>query len=231
MTDRSQQSITIVKNGPLIVRGSIPLSIQTIGVNEEGEAVEWLEGPQYPSRATYSLCRCGRSGKAPFCDGTHAASGFDGTETADRSPIAALSKEYAGPDITLSDAKSFCAVARFCDLHGGVWNQVKLSDDPEIRDVFLQEVWDCPAGRLVAWDKKTGKVIEPSFAPSIVLVGDPDRSCSGPVWVRGGIPVIASDGIAYETRNRVTLCRCGASKNKPFCDGRHLAVHFRVPEP
>jgi hypothetical protein len=119
-------------------------------------------------------------------------------------------------------------MARFCNAHGGVWNQVKLSDDPEIRKVFLQEVWDCPAGRLVAWDKKTGKAIEPHLKPSIVLIEDPQKGCSGPIWVRGGIPIISADGTPYEIRKRVTLCRCGASKNKPFCDTRHLPNRFKA---
>ncbi|UFS63593.1 CDGSH iron-sulfur domain-containing protein [Sulfurimonas sp. HSL-3221] len=229
MTETAQ-SITIVKNGPLIVRGSIPLSVQTIGVNDEGEAVKWIEGKQYPLQAVYSLCRCGQSKKHPFCDGSHAKCGFDGTETAERLPIVELSKTYDGPDIYLTDAKCYCALARFCDPHGGVWNMVKLSDDPEIRPVLLQEVWDCPAGRLVAWDKKTGEAIEPKFEHSIVLIEDPQKHCSGPIWVRGGIPVISADGTPYEIRNRVTLCRCGASHNKPFCDARHLLTHFKATE-
>jgi CDGSH-type Zn-finger protein len=45
--------------------------------------------------------------------------------------------------------------------------------------------------------------------------------------VAGGIPTVAADGFEYEVRNRVTLCRCGASKNKPFCDGTHAAINFR----
>lgn len=49
----------------------------------------------------------------------------------------------------------------------------------------------------------------------------------GPLWVRGGIPVESSDGATYEVRNRVTLCRCGRSSNKPFCDGTHKGVGFR----
>jgi len=224
----AEQSITIVKNGPLIVRGNIPLSVQTIGVNEESEAVKWITSAQFPPEETYSLCRCGKSRNAPFCDGTHRSCGFDGTETADRSPIVELSKTYDGPDIVLTDAKCFCALARFCDPHGGVWNMVKLSDDPQIRAVFLQEVWDCPAGRLIAWDKRTGDAIEPQFEPSIVLIEDPDKGCSGPIWVRGGIPIVSSDGTTYEIRNRVTLCRCGASENKPFCDGRHLPTYFKA---
>ncbi|WP_345990367.1 CDGSH iron-sulfur domain-containing protein [Sulfurimonas sp. HSL1-2] len=224
----TEQSITIVKNGPYIVRGSVPLSVQSIGVNNEGEAVKWIEDKQYPRQAVYSLCRCGRSQKHPFCDGSHAKSGFNGTETAERLPILELSKRYDGPDMYLTDAKCFCALARFCDPHGGVWNQVKMSDDPEIRAVFLQEVWDCPAGRLVAWDKQTGQPVEPHFEPSIVLIEDPKMKCSGPIWVRGGIPVIGADGFPYEIRNRVTLCRCGASSNKPFCDAKHLPIRFKT---
>jgi CDGSH-type Zn-finger protein len=44
--------------------------------------------------------------------------------------------------------------------------------------------------------------------------------------VRGGVPVIGAEGFRYEIRNRVTLCRCGVSQNKPFCDGSHAKVGF-----
>ena len=47
------------------------------------------------------------------------------------------------------------------------------------------------------------------------------------LWLRGGIPGAAADGFEYEVRNRVTLCRCGQSQNKPFCDGTHAAIKFR----
>ena len=80
---KTVQSIEIVKNGPLIVRGSVPLSVQTIGVNNEGESVEWIDGKHFEQLETYRLCRCGKSKKHPFCDGSHAKSGVDGTETAD----------------------------------------------------------------------------------------------------------------------------------------------------
>ncbi len=53
------------------------------------------------------------------------------------------------------------------------------------------------------------------------------RLLHGRLWLRGGIAVVSSDGFAYEVRNRVTLCRCGASDNKPFCDGSHAAIKFR----
>jgi CDGSH-type Zn-finger protein len=49
---------------------------------------------------------------------------------------------------------------------------------------------------------------------------------SGPIWVRGGIEIESAEGHAYQVRNRVTLCRCGKSQNKPFCDGSHVAHGF-----
>jgi CDGSH-type Zn-finger protein len=44
--------------------------------------------------------------------------------------------------------------------------------------------------------------------------------------VKGGVPVESADASVFENRNRVTLCRCGGSKNKPFCDGTHLKDRF-----
>ena len=47
-----------------------------------------------------------------------------------------------------------------------------------------------------------------------------------PLWVRGGVQIVSADGGVYEVRSRVTLCRCGASSNKPFCDGSHASIGF-----
>lgn len=48
----------------------------------------------------------------------------------------------------------------------------------------------------------------------------------GPLYVTGRIPVELADGEPFETRNRMTLCRCGASKSKPLCDGSHTESGF-----
>ena len=61
---------------------------------------------------------------------------------------------------------------------------------------------------------------------SISLVEDPQNKVSGPIALRGGILVESSDGTTYEVRNRQTLCRCGKSQNKPFCDGSHIDEGF-----
>lgn len=220
-------TITVTKDGPYAVTGSPPLSRRTIGSNAAGESVEWVPGETIAAAASYFLCRCGRSSKKPFCDGTHAKIGFDGTETASRQPYASQAKEIDGPTLALTDVESLCAFARFCDRDGKVWNTVSRAESEPARKAFAYQVGQCPSGRLVAWDIASREQIEPSFLPSILLVEDPQEGVSGPVWVRGGIEVIAGDGTPYEIRNRVTLCRCGQSRNKPFCDGSHASVGFR----
>jgi len=212
--------IKVTKDGPYTVSGGIPLSRQTIGINDQGYSTEWLEGEAYPQRETYSLCRCGRSKNKPFCDGTHVKAKFVGTETASREPYLERAKTIHGPAINLTDVQELCAAARFCDRAGGVWRLTHQSDDSEAERIAIEEAGNCPSGRLVVWDKE-GKPIEPSFETSIVVVEDPQEGMSGPIWVRGGVPVESAEGITYEVRNRVALCRCGKSSNKPFCDGSH----------
>jgi CDGSH-type Zn-finger protein len=226
MTKPNGAKITIVENGPYVVEGSLPLAKQHIVINEQGESLGWREGESFPQRDKCSLCRCGQSANKPYCDGSHTRAGFDGTETASRAPFAEQAQTTDGPTLVLDDADSLCASGRFCDPHGQVWNLVQQSDQPRAAQLTIQEAGLCPAGRLVARHRANGVAIEPRFDPSLGLVEDTAEQVSGPIWVRGGVPVVGADGHTYEVRNRVTLCRCGASKNKPFCDGMHRAIRF-----
>jgi CDGSH-type Zn-finger protein len=226
-TKKNKVSVTVSENGPYIVTGDIPLAKQTIVTDAKGGSEAWHEGEQIPHRESYELCRCGASGTKPFCDGTHLKVGFKGTETASRKTYLDQAKVLDGPVLQLTDAESLCAFARFCDPNGRVWNQVEQTDDPHVKELFIRQVNNCPAGRLVAWDKTTGLPIENALPVSIGLIEDPAQKCSGPLWLRGGIQVTSADGFEYEVRNRVTLCRCGASSNKPYCDGTHASIKFK----
>lgn len=217
----SKGKIKVSKNGPYLVSGGIPLSEQIIFIDSAGQSHGWREGKKYPLQENYALCRCGHSQNKPFCDGTHLKVNFDGTETASREPYLEQAKEIDGPGLKLTDAQSLCAAARFCHRAGGIWKLTKQSDKLEAKQTAIEEACDCPSGRLVVWEKD-GEAIEPEFEPSIGLVEDPQAGVMGPIWVRGGIPIESADGTVYEIRNRVTLCRCGKSANKPFCDGSHL---------
>ncbi len=224
---RSGPGVLVSRNGPYLVTGGVPLAKQTILTDREGGSQEWKESDAFPPQENYALCRCGHSNNKPFCDGTHKKIGFDGTETASRQGYREQAKVMEGAALSLTDAKSLCASARFCDPNTTVWRQVKRTDDEAVRTTFVRQVGNCPSGRLAAWERGTGQPIEPRLPVSIGLIEDPAEGVSGPLWLRGGIPVTSADGFKYEVRNRVTLCRCGASKNKPFCDGSHVTVGFR----
>ena len=50
---------------------------------------------------------------------------------------------------------------------------------------------------------------------------------NGPLLLSGNVTVKASSGRSAWQGNKLALCRCGASKNKPFCDGTHNAIQFK----
>jgi len=215
--------IKILRDGPYIVSGNIPLSEKII--IQKNEVNEYKEGRDLPQSDEYALCRCGQSKTAPFCDGSHIKTGFIGTETASKDNYEDRAELLKGPGIDLLDDNR-CAFARFCHKEDGrVWELTLSSDDPKCKEEAIEAACDCPAGRLVALDK-TGKVIEPDYEPSIEIIQDPEKESSAGIFVKGNIPIESSDGQTYEIRNRVALCRCGKSENKPFCDARHCKIKF-----
>jgi len=217
--------ITVTRNGPYLVEGAVPMARQSIGADAQGDSREWQEGESFETQETFALCRCGQSASKPYCDGSHVRVGFDGTETASREAYDVQATEQVGPTVTLADAQPLCAYARFCDVAGQVWNLVE-QEGAEAAELTVREAGLCPSGRLVVRDQQSNADIEPEFTPSIGIVADPAEGLAGPIWVRGGITVTSSDGEPYEVRNRVTLCRCGASANKPFCDASHASIGF-----
>ncbi|MGY1653619.1 CDGSH iron-sulfur domain-containing protein [Geodermatophilus sp. SYSU D01119] len=79
-------TITPYRDGPLIVRGDFRL------VDQDGTEID-------PGRRTVALCRCGKSGIKPFCDGTHKRSGFSAPSAPSRPrPAAAILRERRRPD-------------------------------------------------------------------------------------------------------------------------------------
>ncbi|RJO62909.1 MAG: iron-binding protein [Dehalococcoidia bacterium] len=220
MADGKKPGIKVTKNGPYIVSGAVPLSKQIIVSDAKGDPLEWRTSQQYPAQEIYALCRCGRSKNKPFCDGTHTRVNFDGTETANNTPYLKKAGRIEGPELSLTDCEELCVGAGFCDRDAGTWSLVENSQNPEAKKIAIEEGQDCPSGRLVVWNKQ-GQPQEPEYEPSIGLMEDPETGVVGPILVRGGIPIESAGGMVYEKRNRVTLCRCGRSKNKPFCDGSH----------
>ncbi len=171
------------------------------------------------------LCRCGGSRNKPFCDGTHAKNGFNSARLTDGAADRRVNYRSRNGKITIHDNRSICSHAGYCTDRGyPVW---KLDAEPwidpdaatpkRIRDV----IGLCPSGALsYTWG---GKVYRNRDAqPEIVVFRN------GPYRVRGGVRL--KSGIHWgrgSSREHYTLCRCGGSRNKPFCDGSHWRVGFQ----
>lgn len=216
------EKITIIKNGPYFVCGEIPLEEMIIEQGAEGNV--YRSSKIYPLKSNYMLCRCGKTKTPPYCDGSHSLLGFDGKLTASKEPFNSQAIKIEGKDIILKDVDSLCAYARFCHTKDSdVWSATRRNE----KSAAIKMACECPSGRLVIEDKRTKEDIEPVFEKSIVILQDPSKDCSGPLWVRGKIPIEDEENKRYEVRNRVTLCRCGESLNKPFCDASHISEKFK----
>jgi hypothetical protein len=78
----------------------------------------------------------------------------------------------------------------------------------------------CPTGALHFRRLDGGAQEEPDAETTI------EPRPNGPLFVRGRVRIVDSEGELIRQDTRVALCRCGASKNKPFCDGSHLTIGF-----
>jgi CDGSH-type Zn-finger protein len=220
--------IQVTKNGPYLVLGNIPLYRMIIKCdNNTRIPSEWVWAGKLKSQEKYILCRCGQSNNKPFCDGTHFKINFNGTEEFGNKLFEQMAKQIDGPQLALKDAEILCASARFCHRGGDIWDQIPETDDSKIKENCVRNAFDCPSGRLVVVDKATDKVLEPTMDQAIGAIEDPTIGRDGPLWVRGAIPIYSADGKPYEVRNRITLCRCGKSTIKPFCDSSHYPEEYR----
>jgi CDGSH-type Zn-finger protein len=199
-------NIECVPNGPLRVRGGATLR------NAKGEAL--------PTKDVTVLCRCGGSANKPYCDGTHRSNGFTSAKLADRTPDQI--DTYRGKHITLHDNRSICAHAGRCtDGLPAAFREDKepfVDPDGATADKMIDIVGKCPSGALsYAINGQPGG--EPPRPPVIVVT-------PGPYAVMGNIAIDQAQN-AGASRERYTLCRCGSSKNKPFCDGTHWDIGFK----
>ena len=215
----AKQLISITKNGPYEV-SNLPLDEVIMITTKDGSPIDWKKGKKIRVEKSYSLCRCGHSTNKPFCSGAHKEKGFDGTLTATKEKFYKNAEKTVGEKLTLFDNGNLCNHAGFCTVGVGVWEGVTIAKNDDLKRKIVKQICDCPTGRLVVVDNKTKKELEPKFEKSISVVIEPEGS--GPIWVKGKVKVNPDKGKSYEKRNRVCLCTCGKSRNKPFCDGAHL---------
>ncbi len=207
----SLPTITCKPNGPYLVNRLTKFT------NSRGESIATKE--------TIALCRCGESKNKPFCDGTHVKIGFeDGKNPGGRGDER---RDYVGKAITIHDNRGACAHAGVCtDRLSAVWRMgVNPWIDPDGAGVeaIIETIKACPSGALsYTIDDEEQRDWD---TPAAIHLAK-----NGPYVVAGGIRL---ESIAFGegvSREHFTLCRCGASKNKPFCDGSHNDAGFEHDE-
>lgn len=201
--------IECVPNGPLRVHGLATLR------NSKGAVL--------PTKDITALCRCGGSSKKPYCDGTHRTNGFNSAKLEDRAPDRLDS--YKAKRITIHDNRSVCAHAGRCT--DGLPKTFRYDQEPfvdpdaDLAERIIETVNRCPSGAL------SYSIETPQDAPQEAPASDPAILVTpGPYAVTGNIAIDQPMNRGASTR-RYTLCRCGGSKNKPFCDGAHWAIQFK----
>ena len=195
-------------NGPYLVKGLNHLK-------------DW-QGNRMEPQPVMALCRCGGSANKPFCDGTHQKNGFSGAKLAERGTDHRQS--YQAQSITIHDNRSICAHAGHCtDALAAVFkygSQPWIDASGAAVEAIIETIRSCPSGALsYTLDGIQGK--EQPQEPSITVTRD------GPYAVEGAAQLLEQSWAQGASTEHYTLCRCGASKNKPFCDGTHGSIGFK----
>ena len=226
--DDGAKRIVVIQDGPYLVLGDIPLTRKRKVVSAEGDSISWQLYETIETEPVYALCRCGQSGSKPFCDGSHARVGFDGTERANARPSVERQRIVnGGTDLVVKRDGYLCMHAAFCVGRARkIPAMMADTADSDVRAQVIGMIERCPSGSYLYALTPDGHDIEPDLPVAIALTEE-ENGIAGPLWVTGGIPVQRADGRPFETRNRVTLCRCGRSEAKPLCDGTHRVIGFR----
>ncbi len=212
--EKEKPKIACLPNGPYyLLNDMTPKAIPNIQTSKGGPC-STITG--------VALCRCGGSNNKPFCDGTHGKNGFTDEKLADGS----LDKRanYVGKRITIHDNRGICAHAGYCT--DNLASVFKLKEEPWIHPegAAVKEIIDtikrCPSGAL-SYTVDNVEHRDQDREPMVTVTKD------GPYAITGGIELLEQplgEGASIE---HYTLCRCGGSKNKPFCDGTHWSIKFQ----
>jgi len=210
--------IACLPNGPYyLLHGDAPESVANL-CRENGAGCATVRG--------VALCRCGGSRNKPFCDGTHGAIGFSDRNEGGAEPNRRTS--YAGRRITIHDNRAICAHAGHCT--GSLSAVFRMGKEPWIDpdaaavDAIVAAIRKCPSGAL-SYSIDEAQHRDEVRPPLVTVTND------GPYAVSGGVELLSVEFGEHASKEHYTLCRCGASRNKPFCDGSHWRIGFRDAAP
>ncbi|MEN8832659.1 CDGSH iron-sulfur domain-containing protein [Pacificibacter sp.] len=205
--------ITPRENGPLVAQ-DIPVL-----KDADGSVI----GADKPA---YGLCRCGQSQNKPYCDGSHVAAGFssDNGDAKIRNAEISYKGQVEGAQVTVSYTPVLCGHIGECQrLHRVVFDPRKqpwIQPENGTLDGIKSVISACPSGALRLSIDESIPVHIDSDEVSVKVVKN------GPYVVKN-VPLDAVFNGVGANEKEYILCRCGQSKNKPFCDGTHFDVKWK----
>src|SRR5919202_1727601 len=225
---KEKPKIMPLPNGPYYLLNDMKPKIVENIQNSKGEPLSTVIG--------VALCRCGASNNKPFCDGTHATIGFSSKNKSTEKDVSSEDKDkvikdkrkdYVGKKITVHDNMRICSHAAECvsnlpsvfRLNARPW----IDSDGAIAEEIINTIRKCPSGSL------SYSIDDIEYRDQIERKPMVTVSKDGPYIVTGGIELVG-DNIQFgdgASKEHYTLCRCGASQNKPFCDGMHKVTNFK----
>jgi CDGSH-type Zn-finger protein len=222
---KEKPKILALPNGPYYLLNDMETKIV--------ENLQSSEGKQLSTIVGIALCRCGASKNKPFCDGTHATIGFSSknkvTENggSGEKTVKDRRKSYVGKKITIHDNRRICSHAAECvnnlpsvfKFNARPW----IDSDGATVEEIINTIRKCPSGALSYSIDGVEYRDQNERKPMITV------SKHGPYIITGCIDLIG-DNIQFgngASKEHYTLCRCGASNNKPFCDGMHKVINFK----
>lgn len=203
-------SIKPTNNGPLKIINNTKQNLENI---------LFYENKPITIEKCILLCRCGKTKKQPYCDGSHIKHKFNSlNELKDE-----IIQVYKSKDITITFNRSICSGAANCvrdfpNIYTSAsenWIYPDLGTKKEI----IESIRNCPSGALSYSlnDEKNVNVcnLENCLEEKIELFKN------SPIYVRGSIDIEVQKWSFNANKTKFALCRCGKSKNKPFCDYSH----------
>lgn len=189
-------TLKIIENGPIAVSGY--------------EAIHYC-GEKLEASDTVYLCRCGDSQNPPFCDGSHSKNGFSGDN---EQPEQAELVTWEGVTLRTQFNANVCMHAFYCKPLKAL-REKELEGDTAAAEKIKQVIATCPSGAL------SYEVKSDASMPEFEDINHIDIIAGGEIRIQSAFDCDELERQQNQPANRTTLCRCGLSKNKPFCDGGH----------
>ncbi len=134
-------------------------------------------------------------------------------------------KEYSNGELTVVWEPKKCIHSGICmDILPKVYHPNErpwITPEKATTDELKSQIDKCPSGALSYYmNKEEKKGPEPAETKVKIMP-------NGPLLVFGNIQITDKDGNVSARSKTTAFCRCGVSKNKPYCDGSHIEIDFK----